>query len=198
MTDEHQQDFVITVPAENLLRDSNEVVGVDRACFLPFYTNGDTNKNTWVLGSVVLNDHYLVYDMTAESNLISLGIAKNDPSFVPDKNNGGGGGGGYSTTGGNGGLGGGGGGAVNTTYGGFLVVSIVLALFAQKRCAGLAEKLVMRSNEKLGVLVDSIRGRETIRTVGSQQIFEHEWNELNDSISEYSLSQKDISQNHTK
>lgn len=89
------------------------------------------------------------------------------------------------------------GGPIAFVYGGFLVVSIVLALFAQKRCAGLAEKLVMRSNEKLGVLVDSIRGRETIRTVGSHQIFEHEWNELNDSISEYSLSQKDISQNAT-
>ena len=85
------------------------------------------------------------------------------------------------------------GGQIAFVYSSFLVVSIVMALIAQKRCKDLAANLVMRSNEKLGVLVDSIRGRETIRSVGSHQMFEHEWNEINDSISEYSLKQKRIS-----
>ena len=89
------------------------------------------------------------------------------------------------------------GGQIAFVYGAFLVVSIIMALIAQKRCKDLAANLVMRSNEKLGVLVDSIRGRETIRSVGSYQMFEHEWNEINDSISEYSLKQKRISTNAT-
>lgn len=85
------------------------------------------------------------------------------------------------------------GGPIAFIYAAFLIVSIALALFAQKRCKELAANLVMRSNEKLGVLVDSIRGRETIRSVGSHEMFEHEWNEINNSISEYSLAQKKIS-----
>lgn len=89
------------------------------------------------------------------------------------------------------------GGQIAFVYGAFLVVSILMALIAQKRCKDLAANLVMRSNEKLGVLVDSIRGRETIRSVGSYEMFEHEWNEINDSISEYSLKQKRISTNTT-
>ena len=89
------------------------------------------------------------------------------------------------------------GGQIAFVYASFLIISLVFALVAQRRCKNLAANLVMRSNEKLGVLVDTIRGRETIRTIGSNQMFEHEWNEINDSISEYSLKQKRISTNTT-
>ncbi len=89
------------------------------------------------------------------------------------------------------------GGQIAFVYGGFLIASIVMALIAQKRCKDLAANLVIRSNEKLGVLVDSIRGRETIRSMGSSAMFEHEWNEINDSISDYSLKQKRISTSAT-
>ena len=85
------------------------------------------------------------------------------------------------------------GGEIAFVYAGFLVISVAMALVAQNRSKGLTEKLVMRSNEKLGVLVDSIKGKETIRSIGSHQSFEHEWNEINESTSKYGLEQKKIS-----
>lgn len=89
------------------------------------------------------------------------------------------------------------GGPISLVYLLFFVISIIIALIAQKRSKNLAENLVMRSNEKVGVLIDSIKGRETIRSFGAHGTFEHEWNQINDSVSDYSLKQKRISNKAT-
>ena len=75
----------------------------------------------------------------------------------------------------------------------FFLISFIIAITAQIRCKKLANKLNIRSNEKLGMLVDSIQGSETIRTIGSNKKFLDEWDDINNSISDYSLSQKRIS-----
>ena len=71
-----------------MLRDVTGLPMVDKACFLPFYSNAGTNPNTWVVGSIVLDSYYTVYDLTGD---LSVGIAPKSPNFDPDIDTGGGG-----------------------------------------------------------------------------------------------------------
>jgi ATP-binding cassette subfamily C protein LapB len=85
------------------------------------------------------------------------------------------------------------GGPIAGAYLAFFIVSLIIGFIAQKRSQSLIKKLTMRSNEKMGVLVDSIRGLETIKVNGYERHLQQAWNNINQSVSEYSLAQKHIS-----
>jgi len=85
------------------------------------------------------------------------------------------------------------GGPIAGAYLAFFIISLFIGLIAQKRSQLLIKKLTMRSNEKMGVLVDSIRGLETIKVNGYERHLQQSWNNINQSVSEYSLAQKHIS-----
>ena len=72
-----------------MLRDGGSGVGYDYSCYLPFYNTADTSPNTWIVGSIVLDDFYSVYDFTAENGDVAVGLGHKDPSF--DYTSGGGG-----------------------------------------------------------------------------------------------------------
>lgn len=85
------------------------------------------------------------------------------------------------------------GGPIAGAYLAFFIISLIIGFIAQKRSQSLIKKLTMRSNEKMGVLVDSIRGLETIKVNGYERHLQQAWNNINQSVSEYSLAQKHIS-----
>ena len=85
------------------------------------------------------------------------------------------------------------GGPIAMVYAGFLVVSVMIALLAQRRSQALVKKVTIRSNERQGLLVDTIRGAETIKSIGGRNTFQYEWDEINNSISNYGIKQKEIS-----
>ena len=41
-----------------MLRDGGSGVGYDNSCYLPFYNAAAMSPNTWVIGSIVLDDFY--------------------------------------------------------------------------------------------------------------------------------------------
>jgi hypothetical protein len=67
-----------------MLRDVTRMMFAEGSCFLPFYNNKDTMNDTWVLGSIVLNNYYTVFDLTPEDGSLSIGVAKKNPTFVKD------------------------------------------------------------------------------------------------------------------
>lgn len=85
------------------------------------------------------------------------------------------------------------GGPVAFVYASFLIFSLAIGYIAQKRSRSLTKVVTMRSNERMGVLVDTIKGAETIKSTGAANRFRTEWNEINDSVSDYSVRQKEIS-----
>lgn len=96
LTDEHDQEFILELTEEQMLRDVTGLAMVDKACFLPFYNSAKTSPNTWVVGSIVLDSFYTVYDLTSETGDLAVGIQQKSPNFVPDTDDGGGGGGGIT------------------------------------------------------------------------------------------------------
>ena len=74
-----------------MLRDVTGLPTVNKACFLPFYSNAMTSLKTWVVGSIVLDDFYTVYDLSSSTGDLSVGIAPKSPNFDPDSDDGGGG-----------------------------------------------------------------------------------------------------------
>jgi len=82
------------------------------------------------------------------------------------------------------------GGAVAWVYALLLPAAIVLGLVAQWRLRGLARNQLSRSNERQGLLVDSIRGAESIRANNASTRFAHEWRELTQSINRYGIAQR--------
>lgn len=90
LADEHQQEFVIELPKEKMLRDGGPGLGYDHSCVLPFYKIKDAYTKTWVVGSIILEDYYSVYDFTNSNGNIATGLGKKDPTF--DYTAGGGGG----------------------------------------------------------------------------------------------------------
>jgi ATP-binding cassette subfamily C protein LapB len=84
------------------------------------------------------------------------------------------------------------GGPIAYIYLGFFILSIGLAFYSQLRSQALIKQQVMRSNERLGALVDSIKGNDTIRSTRSGKRFLNEWNDINLAISETSIKQKAI------
>ena len=82
------------------------------------------------------------------------------------------------------------GGAVAWVYVLLLPAAIVLGLVAQWRLKGLAREQQSRSNERQGLLVDSIRGAESIRANNAGTRFAGEWRELTQSINRYGIAQR--------
>ena len=82
------------------------------------------------------------------------------------------------------------GGVIGWIYFGFFMLSMTIALISQSKNQKLSKILTTRSNERLGIMVDTIKGNETIRATGAVQDFQLEWNKIGRSISEYSLKQK--------
>ena len=85
------------------------------------------------------------------------------------------------------------GGPIAGAYLTFFLISITIGLIAQKRSQVLIKKLTARSNEKMGVLVDTIRGLESIKVNGYERRLKMNWSEITESVSDHSIAQKSIS-----
>ena len=77
----------------------------------------------------------------------------------------------------------------------FLVLSLVIGFLYQSKSRKLVETVQWRSNERLGVLVDTIKGIETIKSSGLIQDRRRAWRDLSAAISDPSLAQKKLSSN---
>lgn len=84
-------------------------------------------------------------------------------------------------------------GPVALVYSAFLVISLIVGVVSQKMSQRLIKRITSKSNEKLGFLVDSIRGLEAIKTFGGKKDATERWSSLNKEISTFSLAQKSIS-----
>ena len=87
------------------------------------------------------------------------------------------------------------GGWVSLVYLFFLVLSLVIGFLYQSKSRKLVETVQWRSNERLGVLVDTIKGIETIKSSGLIQDRRRAWRDLSTAISDPSLAQKKLSSN---
>jgi len=84
------------------------------------------------------------------------------------------------------------GGQVGWVYALLLPVALMLGLITQFRLRHLLRKQIMRSNERQGVLVDAIRGAESIRANNATWRFSEEWQAITASIDGYNIQQKAI------
>ena len=84
-------------------------------------------------------------------------------------------------------------GPVAFVYLAFLFVSLGVGLLSQRLSQKLIKKVTSKSNEKLGFLVDSIRGLEALKTFGGKKEAQNRWKSLNKDISNFSIAQKNIS-----
>ena len=84
-------------------------------------------------------------------------------------------------------------GPVSFVYAGFLFISLVLGYISQKLSQRLIKKMTSKSNEKLGFLVDTIRGLEAIKTFGATSQLAEKWSALTFDISKVSTAQKNVS-----
>lgn len=84
------------------------------------------------------------------------------------------------------------GGPIAWVYAILLPVALLLGVVTQIRLRRLARDQVMRSNERQGLLVDVIRGCESIRASGASWRFAEQWQGITQSISGYNIQQKDI------
>jgi len=84
------------------------------------------------------------------------------------------------------------GGPTAAVYGVTFVASLAFAYVMQKKSQRMVKTYISRSNERTGMLVDSIRGNETIRSTGSAGHFLREWNAINQAISISGIQQKSL------
>ncbi len=84
-------------------------------------------------------------------------------------------------------------GKVAWIYAGFFVIALFVGFISQKASHKYNKEITQRSNEKSGLLVDTVRGGESIRSTNSSSVFLDRWCELNESVSTSSLIQKRIS-----
>ena len=84
------------------------------------------------------------------------------------------------------------GGPIAAVYATFLVISLVIGLVAQKISQKVNKELMSRSNEKMGILVDTIKGTETIRSTAAERRFSQDWDDVCEDVSQSSLAQKKI------
>ena len=84
------------------------------------------------------------------------------------------------------------GGAVAWVYLLLLPIALVLGYVTQHRLKVLLKQQMMRSNERQGLLVDSIRGAETIRAANATWRFSAEWQAITATIDGYNVQQKAI------
>jgi len=85
------------------------------------------------------------------------------------------------------------GGAVGWVYILLLPIAIMLGLITQMRLKKLLHNQMIRSNERQGLLVDCIRGAESIRANNATWRFSEEWRSISSSIARYNLQQKAVS-----
>ncbi len=85
------------------------------------------------------------------------------------------------------------GGPIALVYLLLLPVAALLGLVTQRRLRGLMKRQLIRSNERQGLLVDSIQGTETIRTSNSTWRFSQLWREVTSTLLRYNIQQKAIS-----
>lgn len=85
------------------------------------------------------------------------------------------------------------GGKVAWVYVLLLPAALLLGVVSQWRLKGLARDQLSRSNERQGLLVDSIRGAESIRANNASTRFAGEWRELTQSINRYGIAQRAFS-----
>ncbi|OPX55147.1 ATP-binding cassette, subfamily C, LapB [Oceanospirillum multiglobuliferum] len=74
-----------------------------------------------------------------------------------------------------------------------LPIAAMLGWVSQKRLRKLLKQQMLRSNERQGLLVDTIQGAESIRTNNATWRFSEEWKSITASISGYNIRQKAIS-----
>ncbi len=84
------------------------------------------------------------------------------------------------------------GGKVGWVYAALFPVALLLGLTSQWRLRDLMRQQLMRQNERQGVLVDAIRGAESIRAGNATWRFSEEWQAMTASIDGYSIQQKAI------
>jgi ATP-binding cassette, subfamily C, bacterial LapB len=84
------------------------------------------------------------------------------------------------------------GGQVGWVYALLLPVALLLGLTTQVRLRDLLRRQLQRHNERQGVLVDAIRGAESIRANNATWRFSEEWQAITASIDGYSIQQKAI------
>ena len=87
------------------------------------------------------------------------------------------------------------GGTVAWVYVLLLPVAILLGWVVQWRLRALLREQMIRVNERQGLLVDAIRGGESIRAVNAAWRFSHEWQEVTESIDHYQIRQRALT-NH--
>ena len=85
------------------------------------------------------------------------------------------------------------GGAVGWVYALLLPVALLLGYVTQWRLRALLAQQMLRSNERQGLLVDTIRGAETIRANNAGWRFAQEWQNVTASIDGYSIQQRAVS-----
>jgi ATP-binding cassette subfamily C protein LapB len=73
-----------------------------------------------------------------------------------------------------------------------LPVALLLGYVTQHRLKTLLRQQMMRSNERQGLLVDTIRGAETIRSANATWRFSAEWQSITATIDGYNVQQKAI------
>lgn len=84
------------------------------------------------------------------------------------------------------------GGKVGWVYFAMLPISLGLGFFTQLRLRELLRLQMVRSNERQGMLVDAIRGAESIRANNAAWRFSQEWQAITASIDGYAIQQKAI------
>lgn len=84
------------------------------------------------------------------------------------------------------------GGAVGWVYALLLPVALLLGWVTQQRLRRLTQQLQTRSNERQGLLVDTIRGAESIRAGNAGWRFAEEWQAVTTAIDGYGIRQKAI------
>ena len=85
------------------------------------------------------------------------------------------------------------GGAVGWVYTLLLPVALLLGYVSQWRLRALLSQQMLRSNERQGLLVDTIRGAETIRANNAGWRFAQEWQDVTATIDGYNIQQKAVS-----
>lgn len=85
------------------------------------------------------------------------------------------------------------GGSVGWVYVALLPVAAGLGFISQIRLRRLLRQQMIRSNERQGLLVDTIRGAESIRANNAAWRFSDEWKEITRTIARYNVRQKAVS-----
>lgn len=85
------------------------------------------------------------------------------------------------------------GGVVSAVYILLLPAALLLGLIAQMGMRRLLREQIQRTNERQGLLVDAIRGAESIRASNAAWRFSEHWQRITDSIAAYNIQHKAIS-----